>query len=200
MNSSLPRTINQRNYLGLALAPPRAQWLCSIDLNRAGQVQPIEEKIYLSIFHGAHHCLPVPGTLCVGGAAESQQIYRTPPILVGVWDAEERLWLQLALEGFLMGTNSWRVLCGSQTLQLLIKENSLGIHTTPQVRKFAGKSRREAAAAGLGKGQGGAECKCLDPQHMVPCSFPRVYAAHPMPHRQGKAHFPPTSLTGGQRP
>lgn len=109
MNSSFPRTINQRNDLGLALAPPRARWLCSIDLNRAGQVQPIVEKIYLSIFHGAHHRLSAcPWHSVCWRSSRATASLQNPAVLLGIWDAEERLQLQLALEGFLMGTNSWR--------------------------------------------------------------------------------------------
>lgn len=59
-------------------------------------------------------------------------------------------------------------------------------HTTSQkiCSESWKKEERCSSIPGLGKGQGGAEWKGLDPQHRLPCSFPWVCVAHFLPHRR----------------
>lgn len=91
-----------------------------------------------------------------------------------------------------MGTNVCRGLSGSQTLQLLIKQNALGIPTT-QVRKFAvcpGNGRRDGAACQV-LAEGREE---LSGTAWIPSTSPVHIDA------TQAVKSPISSLTGGERP
>lgn len=122
-------------------------------------------------------CLPVPGALCAGGAAQSQQVYRTPISWWGFGMLRRGEAAAPACSGWFLDGNKWleRTLWVTDPAAFDKGEPPGNLHHNTS-QKICSKSWKEhekcSSTPGVGKGQGGAEWECLDPQGCVqhiPC-------------------------------